>query len=707
MKESRAPRWIRELSRYLPMKSLFLLYGNIYDVLAYRHQEEGRESWSYYPLGSLLYCFFKDQKYSLVGFYDQVDGMTFKTDEERKLFQAIDRGKATRIETEGEKQDDEPAEAREPGDGGMAPGRADRPPGGQEQERERAEAERGRTHRGRGKPYLQDFDTALSGIRRVLSNREYPAAVVIDFSSRLVTGPVHLQSKERLQFIKIAKSTREAARVRLEGEDTTVNNVLVMICDKLNDLPAWLYFDNPLAKSIQIDTPDRDERKLYFDIMAGDFAEADGAEEYDGKNISDLVELTHGFKNYELEGLRILSVRERVRDPRKLVDLYRYGESGNAWDQLSEEKMSRASEILKRRVKGQDAAVEAVVDIVKRSAVGLSGTQHSGASHKPRGVLFFAGPTGVGKTELAKALAELLFGRDEACIRFDMSEYSQEHSDQKLLGAPPGYVGYEEGGQLTNRIKESPFSILLFDEIEKAHPNILDKFLQILEDGRMTDGRGETVYFSESVIIFTSNIGAYEDVRDPAGFVTRKPNILPYSWFCPSCGSLRVEEEARVCSCGGKPERVPTPYSLVRAKILGAIEEHFKFTLGRPEIYNRMGNNFVVFDYIREDIIEQIVDKILASVARELAEDEERNNTLVFSPRVRSFLIEKAARNLEMGGRGIGNLVETVLINPLARRIFDEKLSGARIEVESIVEEPGEEFPRYSVEIALSGARLP
>jgi ATP-dependent Clp protease ATP-binding subunit ClpA len=208
--------------------------------------------------------------------------------------------------------------------------------------------------------------------------------------------------------------------------------------------------------------------------------------------------------------IQILKLAQKNKDlsPEQLFNLYRFGEKRSPWEDLSYDKLCNVKSILKKRVIGQDHAIDHVETTIIKASMGLSGIQHSAKMSKPKGVMFFVGPTGVGKTELAKATAEFLFGDENACIRFDMSEYNHEESDQRLIGPPPGYVGFEAGGQLINAVLDRPFSVLLFDEIEKAHPKILDKFLQILEDGRLTDGRGVTAYFSETIIIFTSNIGA-------------------------------------------------------------------------------------------------------------------------------------------------------------------------------------------------------
>lgn len=342
----------------------------------------------------------------------------------------------------------------------------------------------------------------------------------------------------------------------------------------------------------------------------------------------------------ELNGLRKLCKKEKlhIREMCDVIDLFKYGIRENPWRQLDLDTIRNAPSKFEKRVKGQPYAQTKTLDIIKRAITGLSGLQ--GSSHgRPKGVLFFAGPTGTGKTETAKTLAEILFGSEETCIRFDMSEYSQSHSDQKLLGAPPGYVGYEAGGQLTNAIKAKPFSILLFDEIEKAHPTILDKFLQILEDGRMTDGQGQTVYFSECIIIFTSNLGIY--TRNAQG--ERVQNVS---------SDMAYEE--------------------VSSRVRSAIESYFKLELGRPEILNRIGENIVVFDYIREPIAKQILDAQIYKIKRTLL--MEKNIKLELTDSAQATLLNAAVSNLNNGGRGIGNIVESHLINPLARFLFDNNV---------------------------------
>ena len=238
------------------------------------------------------------------------------------------------------------------------------------------------------------------------------------------------------------------------------------------------------------------------------------ADQTDGLSLSNTIAITQLARR---EGMRFDEIEDAVLR-------FKVGVSENPWRQSHlRQQVTEAADKVGARVKGQPAAVQKTLDILKRSIGGLSGAHTSRRSGRPRGVLFFAGPTGVGKTELAKAITEVLFNDQEAYVRFDMSEFSSEHSDARLLGAPPGYVGHDAGGQLTNAIRQRPFSVVLFDEIEKAHPRILDKFLQLLEDGRLTDGSGNTVYFSETVIIFTSNLGMSVKGKDGKAHSTVKP----------------------------------------------------------------------------------------------------------------------------------------------------------------------------------------
>ena len=594
-------KWHRELGIFCRIKPLIIVEGNVLDV--YQYPVDGST-----PKGSILrlpeylHYYFSDLGYKTIAFFDSMQGFYNSCDDAHiRSFSELTNAKLD------------------------------------------------------GSSIRSDFkgkaNSASSLVRAAVSQNKQPTAIIMNLASRYITSPDNIDQSEVDSFTNLLLASMEGKDVRTPGG--TLKNLVVMIVNKVNDVPAWFYLDNPNVKTVSIGTPSKEEREQL--VKGENFASFFAADVFDEdypyfkdhpdelEKVQDrFVGLTEGFSFTEINGLRRLCKNEktRIRQMSSVIDLYRYGIKENPWDTLDVNELKTAKEDFQKRVKGQDPAIIKTLDVVKRAVTGMSGLQSS--SHaKPKGILFYAGPTGTGKTETAKTLAEKLFGDESRCIRFDMSEYSQSHSDQKLLGAPPGYVGYEAGGQLTNAVRENPFSILLFDEIEKAHPSIFDKFLQILEDGRMTDGQGNTVYFSECIIIFTSNLGIY--TRNELG--VREANVTP-----------------------------DMDYSEVQKRVRQAIEDYFKLELGRPEILNRIGDNIVVFDFIRPEVAKLILDAQITKIVNNLATEKEIE--LVITDKAKSVLTTKALENLSNGGRGIGNIVESMLINPLARYLFDEQIRG-------------------------------
>lgn len=492
--------------------------------------------------------------------------------------------------------------------------------------------------------------------RKLVSEREARCALVLDFASRLTRQPDHLTEGEHRFFVAAEKLSLTAAAVVPKDGGVPLFNPLLWLVNRAQDLPSWFALDSERVASLVAGRPDYEMRQAAVSLLAplfSGFTEAtQGAREQFNKSFCDGTE---GMSLTALSDVTELAARQGlgIRDIDDALRCYKVGALDNPWrkDHVRE-KVQNGEARIEERVKGQRAAVVKTLDILKRSAMGLTGAQTRSAGSRPRGVLFFAGPTGVGKTELAKTLTQLVFGDERAYIRFDMSEFAEEHSGARLLGAPPGYIGFDAGGELTNAVREKPFSVVLFDEIEKAHPRILDKFLQILEDGRLTDGRGDTAYFSETVLVFTSNLGIY--VEDEHG--RRVQNVRPGD-----------------------------SYETVEARVREAIGDYFKYRLSRPEILNRIGDNIIVFNFITPEVGEQIFDGMLKNVARRLY--DEFSLRLSMTPEIRAQLLDRCTRDLSNGGRGIGNALESAFINPLARALFAHELEGkTRVAVTTIDE---------------------
>jgi ATP-dependent Clp protease ATP-binding subunit ClpB len=290
-----------------------------------------------------------------------------------------------------------------------------------------------------------------------------------------------------------------------------------------------------------------------------------------------------------------------------------------------QQKLLQIEDNLRRRVVGQDAALEAVAAAVRRARAGLQDP------NRPIGSFIFLGPTGVGKTETARALAEFLFDDEQAMVRLDMSEFMEKHSVSRLIGAPPGYVGYEEGGHLTEQVRRRPYSVVLFDEIEKAHPDVFNALLQILDDGRLTDGQGRTVDFRNTVLIMTSNIG---------------------SQFIVELGEeQRAEMEARV---------------------MEALRAHFK-----PEFLNRV-DDVILFHQLGREQIGRIVDIQLERVRRLL---RERRIEIEVDESAQQLLADKGY-DPHYGARPLKRVIQRMVQDPLAMKILEGEFpEGSKIQV--------------------------
>lgn len=633
MNENMIPKWQRELASFLGIKTGIILEGNVYDDFP-KFGYEGDEV-LFQDIDSMDQTILSlvEEEQTDVFFFDPVDGFYCDKDtieEQRKFLSPLfdDYSTNEQLKDHGSTLCMFPS-AKKCGSKGSD-----------------AETEK----------YIWVSEI----IRRAMADKsEFTMKdnliFVLNFASRLDDCNIR-GSESNTMFLNLMVATTTAQASQL------LCNSLIMIVDKYNDIPAWVYLNNPNIRTISVCMPDRSTRRLYLENLYGELAiyQLLSQEKYEPGKL--FVAETEGMRLQEIKQILQLACKKNIA-PENInlaFRLYKYGVSDDPWENLENDILVHLESKLKERVKGQDEAISKVKTVVTRAVKGLSGLQHSGASHKPKGILFFAGPTGVGKTETAKTIAESIFGDENACIRFDMSEYRLEQSDQKLFGAPPGYVGYEGGGQLTNAVKNKPFSVILFDEIEKASPTIMDKFLQILEDGRMTDNQGNTVYFGETIIIFTSNIGLTKEANDPDNAFRTIPHRVP---------TIAIEDPM--------VEDTKEFRERVKEVLTMGVKAYFNDN-GRPELLNRLGDdNIVVFQFINVEDAKKICDYKLSKICSVLKNDR---GIEIITEDVMEMLHEKAVLERANGGRGVGNMLEREFLNPLANFIctLNEKPSVLR-----------------------------
>jgi len=442
----------------------------------------------------------------------------------------------------------------------------------------------------------------------------------------------------QLELNKAGLMTTEKKSSRLR----TLNSELAKLKEKASQLELHWNNEKNIISHIRGSKKEIEDLKIKAEIAQRQGADLTEVAKIKYGLIPELEEKSKKFQaelvKIQKKGQRILKEEVDEEDVAKVVARWT-GIPVNRMLQDDIQKLSGAEKELNDEVVGQEEAIKAIANALRRSRAGIN------EEKKPIGSFLFVGPTGVGKTELAKTLARFMFDDEKALIRLDMSEFMEKHSVAKLIGSPPGYIGHDEGGQLTDKVRRRPYSVVLFDEIEKAHPDMFNMLLQILDDGHLTDSKGRVVNFKNTIIIMTSNLG--------------NEIIKQYSIGFSDVGDKKQESKLRT--------------SEMKEKIDKILRNHFKL-----EFLNRI-DEIVLFQSLTPEALEKIVDLELIKVEKRL---KNKNISVKVSPKIKKMLAEKGY-DITYGARPLKRIIQTMILDELAMDIIEGKINeGDKIKID-------------------------
>jgi len=492
----------------------------------------------------------------------------------------------------------------------------------------------------------------IQNVNQYLNQETYPCVLIL----RFITDESH-------DMRTILKSA--LMQISVKGHPL---NMILCLFDQPKAIPNWLYQNDATVHTIDIGLPSEKDRQTCLSLYYDNFYASNPLSSLDKNTcIRNFAHFTQGLMLSELNTLQEISRQHQIPFEKyhQLVRQYKFGSQSQSWEKIDSHTFKRAETVFKERIKGQDEVIYAILDTLKRAAIGLSGVSGGSQGNSPRAVLFFAGPSGVGKTEMTRCITEIFLGDQSRLFRLDMNAYSESIAASKIFGVSSQNNQEAIDGCLLRQVAQYPASMIVFENIESAHPSVLDRLPSILNDGYIIGPNGNTIFFSETIIVFTSSIGSAQ------GKIGDKKYDFTETGFMPK-------------------------YEIVKQLIHLTVAENFKVRLKRPKLFHCFGDNIFVFDFIRGPVIPEIIDKMIQDVITRIS--QRIGFTIHCSDQVNEFILESVLRKDVHGARGIANVIEHVMVNPLSRYLFDHGYQDESLYISSIRRHPNQAFELYEIE---------